>query len=70
VFVIPTIEGGQAVISEPKKVAVSGAKRRQLRDLTSAEKESRRMIKNLIIFGICAGLLGGLLWWLLNHAPV
>jgi hypothetical protein len=66
-FVIPTIDGGQAVIRKPTKVAVSGGKQRRLRDLSYEEKSTRRVIKNWIIFGSCAVLLGGLLWWLLNR---
>jgi hypothetical protein len=69
-FVIPTEDGGQAVICEPARVAVSGTRRRALRDLSSAEKSSRRLIKNCILFGLFAALLIAVLWWLLNSDPL
>lgn len=65
-FVIPTIDGGQAVISEPVKTAISGGRRRALRERTSSEKELRRTIKNLIVFALCATLLGALAWWFIR----
>lgn len=69
-FVISTIDGAQTVINEPTRIAVSGSKHRQLRDATTQEKESRRAIKNIVIFTLCAVLLGVVLWWLLNHQLV
>jgi hypothetical protein len=60
------LDGGRAVIHEPMTIAVSGSKRRRLRDLTAKEKAARRSIKNVIVSGLCAFLLLSLLWWLLQ----
>ena len=65
-FVIPTLDGGQTVIQDTGKMAVSGAKRRRLRNLTSEEKSTRRWIKNVIVAGSCGIVLVVLLWWLLR----
>jgi hypothetical protein len=66
-FVIPTIDGGQMVIREPAKVAVSGSKRRLLRELSPKEKSARRLWKNLVVAGLCGLLMLVLIWWLLNE---
>ena len=65
-FAIPTADGGQVVIREPQKVAVSGSKQRRLRELSPSEKATRRSIKNAIVFSVFAVLLGCTFWWLLQ----
>ena len=65
-FAIPTPDGGEQTIREPVKMVSSGAKTRQLRDLSSAEKSARRGLKNTIVFAVCGAILAGLMWWLLQ----
>lgn len=65
-FVIPTIDGGQATIREPVKTVTAGRKQRQLRDMNSQEKATRRWIKNVVVASFCAGSLTFLMWWLLS----
>jgi hypothetical protein len=69
-FVIPTIEGGQAVIRDPAKVAVSGSRRRELPERSSQQRSAGRFTKNLIVYGLCAVVLLAVLWWLLAHGPI
>lgn len=69
-FVIPTVDGGQAVIREPTRVAVSGTQRRSLRSMTAEERATHRWIKNCVVFSVCAVLLMALFWWLLATGPL
>ena len=39
---------------------------RSIRDSSSADKTTRRDIKNVIVFSVCSVILAAVLWWLLR----
>ncbi len=63
-FTIPSEDGGVATIHEPVKKIVAGEEERELHTLTPEEKERARMIKNVIVWTVCAFVLAAALFLL------
>jgi hypothetical protein len=62
--IIPTEDGAYVALREPVKTVGSGADERELRTLTPEEKKVRRIIRNIVVWTICTGILAGTMFWL------
>lgn len=60
----------QAFDREPTRLAASGRPKRELRKLSSDERSFRRLVKNVILFAVCAIVLVVVFWWLLRSGPL